>query len=132
MFWCVWAAIDAQLASTYGEFDGGILKVCQTWRYTRKCLGRSERDIMVAGDEEFVGVRMGVEPGEGVIKFVVCARLGEVTCVDENVALWEMRLSVVGVVCVRYANEADGAFVRSARSGRGRSIEPTCKENKGR
>ena len=52
---------------------------------------------MVAGDEEFVGVR--VEPGEGVIEFVVCARVGEVTCVDENVALWEMRLSAVGVVC---------------------------------
>ena len=49
---------------------------------------------MVAGDEEFVGVR--VEPGEGVIEFIVCARLGEFTCVDENVALWEMRLSVVG------------------------------------
>ena len=85
---------------------------------------------MVAGDEEFVGVQ--VEPGEGVIEFVVCARLGEVTCVDENVALWEMRLSVVGVVCVGYANEADGVFVWSAGSGRGCSIEPTCKENEGR
>ena len=33
---------------------------------------------MVAGDEEFVGVQMGVEC---VIEFAVCARLGEVTCV---------------------------------------------------
>ena len=29
---------------------------------------------MVANDEEFVGVRMEVEPGEGIIEFVVCAR----------------------------------------------------------
>lgn len=49
-------------------------------------LRRSQRDFVVAGDVEFVGVRMGAEPGEGVIEFVVCARLGEVTCVDENVA----------------------------------------------
>ena len=132
MFWCVWTAIDAQLASTYGEFDGRILKVYQTRRYTRKRLGRSERDVMVASDEEFVGVRMGVEPGEGVIEFVVCARLGEVTRVDENVALWKIRLCVVGVVCVGYANEADREFVESARSGRGCIIEPTCKENEGR
>jgi hypothetical protein len=98
-------------------------------------LRRSERDVVVAGYEEFVGVRMGVEPGEGVVEFVVCARLGEVTCVDENVAFWEMRLSVVGVVCVGYADEADAGYVGSARSGRGRSIrkvEPTCKENEGR
>ncbi len=98
-------------------------------------LGRSERDVMVAGDEEFMGVRMGVEPGEGIIEFVVCARLGEVTCVDENVAFWEMRLSVVGVVCVGYADEADARYVGSARSGRGcgiRKVEPTCKENEGR
>ena len=98
-------------------------------------LRRSERDVMVAGDEEFVGVWMGVEPGEGVIEFVVCARLGEVTCVDENVTFWERRLSVVGAVCVGYADEADARYVGSARSGRGRSIrkvEPTCKENEGR
>lgn len=98
-------------------------------------MGRGERDVVVAGDEEFVGVRMGVEPGEGVIEFVVRARLGEVTCVNENVAFWEMRLSVVGVVCVGYADEADARYVGSARSGRGRSIrrvEPTCKENEGR
>ena len=87
---------------------------------------------MVADDEEIVWVRMGVEPGEGVIEFVVCARLGEVTCVDENVAFWEMRLSMMSVVCVGYANEADGEFVGSTRSGRGCSIEPTCKENEGR
>ena len=85
---------------------------------------------MVAGDEEFVGERMGVEPGEGVIEFVVCTRLGEVTCVDENVAFRERRLSVVCVVCVGYANEADGACLGRARGGRG-TIEPTCKENKG-
>ena len=112
MFGCVWAAINVQLVSIYGEFDGRILKVGQTWRYTRKRLGRSERDVMVAGDEEFVRVRMGVEPGEGVIEFLVCARLGEVTCVDENVAFWEMRLIVMGVVCVRYTNDADsGEYV---------------------
>ena len=70
-------------------------------------MGRSERDVVVAGDEEFVGVRMGAEPGEGVVEFVVCARVGEVACVDENVAFWEMGLGVVGVVCVGYADEAD-------------------------
>ena len=78
---------------------------------------------------------MGVEPGEGVIEFVVCTRLGEVTCVDENVAFWQMGLSMVGVVCVGYANEADGreyVGTRSARSGRRCSVEPTCKENEGR
>jgi hypothetical protein len=53
---------------------------------------------------------LGVEPGEGVITFVVYARLGEVTCVDENVAFWEMRLSVMGVVCVGYANNVDGGM----------------------
>ena len=37
---------------------------------------------MVAGDEEFVGVR--VEPGEGVIEFVVCARLGEVSVASDR------------------------------------------------
>ena len=90
---------------------------------------------MVASNEEFVRVRMGVEPGEGVIEFVVCARLGEVTCMDENVTFWEMRLSVVGVVCVRYADKADAWYVGSAESGRGhslRKVEPTCKENEGR
>jgi len=74
---------------------------------------------MVAGDEEFVGVRMGVEPGKGVIEFIVCARLGEVTCVDENVAFWEMRLRVVGVVCVGYAKEANGEYVGSVEATEG-------------
>ena len=27
VFLCVWAAIDAQLASTYGEFNGGYVKL---------------------------------------------------------------------------------------------------------
>lgn len=101
----------------------------------RMRVGRGERDVVVAGDEEFVGVRMGAEPGEGVVEFVVCARLGEVACVDEDVAFWEMGLGVVGVVCVGYADEADARCVGSARSGRGHSIgkvEPTCKENEGR
>ena len=35
-------------------------------------------------------------------------------------------------LCVGYANKADGEFVGSARSNRGCSIEPTCKENEGR
>ena len=57
----------------------------------------------------------------------------QTTCMDGNVAkLWETRLSVVGVVCVGYANKADGEFVGSARSGRGCSIEPTYKEKEGR
>ena len=71
------------------------------------CMGRSERDVVVAGDKQFVGVRMGTEPGEGVVEFAVCARVGEVACVDEDVAFWEMGLGVVGVVRVGYADEAD-------------------------
>ncbi len=43
----------------------------------------------------------------------------EVTCVDENVAFWEMRLRVVGVVCVGYAKEANGEYVGSVEATEG-------------
>jgi len=82
---------------------------------------------MIPCDENFVWVRLEVKPGERVVKFVVGARLGQIARVNENVALRERRLSVVGVVCVGYANNADGWC---AGSGRGRgvgTVEPTCK-----
>ena len=39
--------------------------------------------------------------------FVLGSRYGEVTCVDEDVAVWKSRLRVVGVVGVGDANDAD-------------------------
>jgi len=90
---------------------------------------------MVARNEELVRVWVGVEPGQGVIEFRLCARLSEIACVDENVAFWERRLSAVGVVRVGYAYEADARCVGCARSDRGRSVrrvEPTCEEKEGR
>ena len=56
---------------------------------------------------KFVGVWAGIESGEGVVKLAICTRLGKIACVDENVAIWERRLSMVNVVCVGYADEAD-------------------------
>jgi len=36
------------------------------------------RDVVVTCDKEFVGVRVRVEPGEGVVELVVCTRLDKI------------------------------------------------------
>ena len=73
---------------------------------------------MVTCNEKFVGVWVGVEPGESMVELVICTRLGKIACVDENVAVWERRLSVVSVVCVGYADEADAWRARRERAWR--------------
>jgi hypothetical protein len=42
--------------------------------------GRAERDVMVTPCR--CGLR--VESGKDVVEFILCARLAEITCVDEN------------------------------------------------
>ncbi len=39
---------------------------------------------MVTCNEKFVGVWVGVEPGEGVVELVICTRLGKIACVSPS------------------------------------------------
>jgi len=61
------------------------------------CFGVRKAGVVVACDEDLVRVRLAVQPVKDSIELTRGPGLGEVARVYENVAVWQVRLGVVGV-----------------------------------
>lgn len=59
--------------------------------------GFVQEEVVVPGNDNLVGVGLGLDPVEGRLEFSERAGLGQVSCVDEDVATWESRLAVMCV-----------------------------------
>jgi hypothetical protein len=92
-------------------------------------VGIGKKCIVVACDEELVRMGLRFEPGQDVVMLELGSGYSEVTCVDEDVAIWESRLGIVGVVSVGNADDADlVGFVLGL--GRPWSIQQSSQEEK--
>lgn len=59
--------------------------------------GRIQQQVMVAGNDDFVWVRLPIEPVQSGLKLFKGPRLREISSVDEDVAEREVRLRIMSV-----------------------------------
>ena len=59
-----------------------------------------EEDIVVSGYEDFVGMRLGGELAELILDFIKTAIFCQVSCMDKDVAIRGLWLSVVCQKCI--------------------------------
>lgn len=68
-----------------------------------------QKEVVVASDDDLDRVRLSMKPRYCCLEFLEGARLGQVTSVDKNIAVWEFWLAVV---CVRDADDRDRVHER--------------------
>ena len=91
MFGCIGTAIDAQVAATYRDVDRSLLEVGEAGVSGGDVLWyvwvRKTR-VVVSSYEEFVTMGLRFEPGQDVVEFPPCSRVGKIPGMNKNIAFW--------------------------------------------